>query len=88
MWFKRHERILKIAIISAALVVAVVVIKVEADAQREFFAAAEIEEQEFQKKKPFYDCLLAAAAMANENSPEPEQRAAVEAGDECYARYR
>ena len=88
MWFKKHEHILKIATIGAALVVAVVVVNGQFDAQRESDAIAEMQEQDFQKNKPFYDCLLAASAIANENSPEPEQRAAVAAGDECYKRYR
>ena len=90
MWFKKHDRILKIAVISINLVIALVVFNVQLDSNREYAAFLEIsrlQSLDFAKNKPFYDCLVAAAAMANENSFEFEKRAAVEAGDECYTRY-
>lgn len=90
-WIKKHDRALKIAITGIALVVAIVVVRAELEAQRQSdIASAESTqafEQDMAANKPFYDCLIAAAAMADESSSEEEALAAIEAGDECYERF-
>lgn len=87
-WIKQHDRALKIAITGIAIVVAIVVVRGEMQAQREFNAMTDYQEQDLQANKPFYDCLIAAAAMADENSPREEALAAIEAGDECYKQHQ
>ena len=89
--FKRHDKILKIAVISVTIVVALVVFNIELDNQRDVEVLVEsqrLRDIELAKDKHFYDCILAAAAIADENSPRDEQLAAVLTGDEFYERYR
>ena len=87
-WIKQNDKVLKIAITGIALVVAIVVVSMEMKGQHDFFALPNYQEQDLAKNKPFYDCLIAAAAMADENSPREEKLDAVEAGDKCYEQYR
>ena len=87
-WVTQHDRAFRIAITGIALVVAIVVVHGEIKAQRTFDALVNYQELDLQQNKPFYDCLLAAAAMADENSPREEALAAIAAGDECYEKYR
>jgi len=91
MWFKKHDKILKIGVIAVTLVIAIVVINDELNTQRQIAVQDEINkvsELFYAKERPFYDCLIAAASMADENSPISEIQKAVNAGDACYTRYK
>lgn len=75
------------AITGIVLVVAIVVIAVEVKAQRDFDALAAQHDADFERSRPFYECLIEASAMANKNSSVEEMLAAGRAERECYERY-
>lgn len=83
-----HERTLKIGIITVAVVALVIAGVWEFKAEHEFDVAsaesAHAYEADMAKNRPFYDCIVAAMATVDENSPEANQRAAVAVGHECY----
>ncbi|HWO07257.1 MAG TPA: hypothetical protein VNM40_01580 [Candidatus Paceibacterota bacterium] len=87
MWLKRHDKTIKMAITGIALAVAIVIVGVEMKAQRESDALAAERDQDLERNKPFYDCIIAAEAMVSED---PAAEEAIEAGKaerECYERY-
>jgi hypothetical protein len=87
MLLKQHGRVLKIAITGVALVVAIVVVGMEVNAQREFNALAAQRDADLERNKPFYECLIAAAAITGENPSMEEVLAAGKAERECYERF-
>lgn len=87
MLLKQHEKTIKMAITGTVLVVAIVVIGMEIKAQHEFNVLAAQQDADFERNKPFYDCIIAAEAMVSESPSGEEVLAANEAIGECYERY-